>query len=171
MVNTFKQENNKNSGNEIELDRDAWDLQEALGELVRVYQFRDRQNICLHDVSVTQCYAINALVLQGSITLNRLASELYLDKSTASRVVDSLEKKGYVRRMIDPEDGRALRLKVTSAGKALHLRIERDLVAEMKILVGDIDPDVRKATIRLIARLARAATTRFGQKKKMYAPK
>jgi DNA-binding MarR family transcriptional regulator len=144
-----------------ELENDAWDLHEALSELVRVYQFRDRERICCHDVSVTQCYAMNALIRGGAMTLNSLAQELFLDKSTASRVVDSLEKKSYVIRAADPKDSRALRIKITSPGRKLHARIEEDLVDGMKTLLEDIDPDVRQATTRLVARLAKAATARF----------
>ena len=65
---------------------DAAELYDALAALVRVYQFRDRDRICCHDVSVTQCYAMEALLKIGPCSLNALAAELYLDKSTASRV-------------------------------------------------------------------------------------
>jgi DNA-binding MarR family transcriptional regulator len=147
-----------------ELDSDAKELNRALSELVRVYQFRDRTRICYYDISVTQCYALSALIARGSMTLNRLAAELYLDKSTASRVVDSLEGKGYVRRSADPGDARALKLEVTEKGLDLHLKIQRDLEEEMRIMISDMDPDVRQATIRLVARLARAASERFSQK-------
>jgi DNA-binding MarR family transcriptional regulator len=151
----------KSPAKDAALDKDAWDLHRALSKLVRVYQFRDRKHICYYDVSVTQCYAVSALIRYGSMTLNRLAEEMYLDKSTASRVVDSLERKGYVRRSTDPNDARALSLGVTKKGLKLHLQIEEDLVAEMKKLAADIDPDVRQATADLIARLAKAATDRF----------
>ena len=160
------QQKTKSSPKNKALEKDAWELHKALSELVRVYQFRDRKRICYHDVSVTQCYAIDALIHLGSISLNRLSSELYLDKSTASRVIDSLERKGYIRRSVDPRDGRALRLEVTKQGKKLHSRIEQDLVNEMKKLIADFDPDIRQATIRLVAQLARTATARFSQEEK-----
>jgi DNA-binding MarR family transcriptional regulator len=97
------------------------------------------------------------------MTLNGLASELFLDKSTASRVVGALQKRGYVERSASPSDGRALQIDVTQQGRDLHARIERELVDEMSSLIADFDPDVRQATTRLVARLARAATLRFGQ--------
>ena len=75
---------------------EATRLYAALSDLVRVYQFRDRDRICCYDISVTQCYALEALAHAGPRTLNELAAELYLDKSTASRVVTTLERKGYV---------------------------------------------------------------------------
>ena len=144
------------------LDADAASLHDALAELVRVYQFRDRDRICCHDVSVTQCYALEALLRRGPSGLNELAAELYLDKSTASRVVAALERKGYVRRATHPEDGRAIVLTVTTAGRKLHDRIRRDLVDEARELLGDVEPEVRQGAARLILRLARAAAVRSG---------
>ena len=166
MVIPSDQRKIKNSTDISALDKDARELHEALSELVRIYQFRDRTCICYYDVSVTQCHAIAALITHGPMTLNRLAAELYLDKSTASRVVDSLERKGYIRRSVDPDDARALRLEGTMQGQELHSRIEQDLVDEKKKLLADFDPDVRQATIRLVARLANAATGRFCKIKK-----
>src|SRR5256885_15790903 len=96
------------------LQRDASALQAAVADLVRVYQFRDRDRICCHDVSVTQCYALEALIRRGPVTLGELAAELYLDKSTASRVVASLERKRYVARSPHPTDGRAVLLRPTA---------------------------------------------------------
>ena len=78
---------------DAELSRDAARLYDALSDLIRVYQFRDRDRICCHDLSVTQCYALEALVRRGPLTMNELAARLFLDKSTASRVVDALERK------------------------------------------------------------------------------
>ncbi len=144
------------------LQKNAEALHEALSELVRVYQFRDRDRICCHDVSVTQCYAIDALLRRGPSTLNALASELFLDKSTASRVVATLERKRYVTRARHPDDGRAVVLTVTSAGRRLHDQIRRGLVGEEKRLLQDFEPEVREAAARLIFRLARAAADRAG---------
>jgi len=144
------------------LESDATALHEALGELVRVYQFRDRDRICCHDVSVTQCYALEALIRRGPSGLNELAAELYLDKSTASRVVATLERKGYVSRAAHPDDGRAIVLRATPAGRKLHDRIRQDLVHEARELLQDFEPEVREGAARLILRLARAAAARSG---------
>jgi DNA-binding MarR family transcriptional regulator len=137
-------------------------LHSALSELVRVYQFRDRDRICCHDVSVTQSWALEALLGRGPSSLNELAANLFLDKSTASRVVSALERKGYVMRQPHPEDARALVLRVTPAGRRLHDRIRRDLVEQQKSLLEDFELEVREAAPHLIERLARAAALRAG---------
>jgi DNA-binding MarR family transcriptional regulator len=147
------------------LHPDVLALHQALSDLVRIYQFRDRTQICCHDVSVTQCYALEVLIRLGSVTMTRLAQELYLDKSTASRVVDALERKGYVGRFADPDDARAVNLEVTRKGRALYGKIERDLKETTARLASDFDPDICRATAELLARFARAAVERFAEEK------
>lgn len=142
------------------LEADTAELHRALTELIRVYQFRDRDRICCYDVSVTQCYALEAVALEGPLSLNDLAARLYLDKSTASRVVDALEKKGHVERRESPEDRRALRLVATGAGRELHARIQGDILAGERALLAEFAPEVRESMARLIGQLARAAAAR-----------
>jgi MarR family 2-MHQ and catechol resistance regulon transcriptional repressor len=142
------------------LDRDAAALYDALSALIRVYQFRDRDKICCHDISVTQCYALEAVARHGPLSMNQLASHLYLDKSTVSRVVDAMERKGLLQRRPHSEDRRAVALDVTEDGRRLCEMIRRDLEQREKRLIADFDPETRAAMIELITRLARAAEER-----------
>lgn len=146
---------------ETTLDRDAASLHAAVADLVRVYQFRDRDRICCHDISVTQCYALETLVQHGPLRLSALADRLFLDKSTTSRVVSSLVKKGYVEQTADAQDGRAIALSATRKGRALCSRITDDLVGQQKQLLQDLDPDVRTGVVSVLRRLAQAADARF----------
>jgi DNA-binding MarR family transcriptional regulator len=142
-------------------DRDAEALQAAVADLVRVYQFRDRDRICCHDVSVTQCYALETLVQYGPMRLSALAERLFLDKSTTSRVVGTLVRKGYVEQRADASDGRATTVHATPQGKRLCARITDDLVEQQKQLLGDLDPEVRAGVVQVLRRLAQAADARF----------
>lgn len=144
-----------------DLQRDAEALQAGVADLVRVYQFRDRDRICCHDISVTQCHALEALVEHGPLRLGDLAERLFLDKSTTSRVVRALVKKGYVRQHPDATDGRATALNATRAGQNLCARITDDLVNQQKELLVDLDPDIRAGVVDVIRRLAQAADSRF----------
>jgi DNA-binding MarR family transcriptional regulator len=140
------------------LARDTEELYDALEDLLRVYQFRDRDRICCFDVSVSQCYALEGLVRRGGMTQNDLAAYLYLDKSTASRVVDALERKGYVARLPHPKDGRAVLLEATRSGHELEGKIRESILAEERQLLADFAPEVRQSMTLLIRRLARAAS-------------
>jgi DNA-binding MarR family transcriptional regulator len=144
-----------------DLRHDARALQAAMADLVRVYQFRDRDRICCHDISVTQCHALETLSELGPMRLGQLAERLFLDKSTTSRVVQALLKKGYVVQHADPDDGRAMELHATRRGRDLCARITNDLVEQQRTLLADFDPAVRAGVIDVIQRLARAADARF----------
>ncbi len=143
-----------------QLHQDAEALYEALGDLIRVYQFRDRDRICCHDLSITQCHALEVLTVRGGLTLNEVAAELYLDKSTASRVVAALERKGYVERTEHPEDRRAILLEVTATGEALYKQIHGAIIEQEKGLLTDFDSGTRQSMTMLIRRLAVAAAER-----------
>ena len=92
---------------------------------------------------MTQCYALETLVEHGPMRLSALADRLFLDKSTTSRVVSTLVRKGYVEQRADAKDGRATTLSATRQGQRLCTRITDDLVDQQKQLLQDLDPDVR----------------------------
>lgn len=143
------------------LRQDAEALHAAVSNLVRIYQFRDRDKICCYDVSVTQCYALEVLAERGPSRSQALAEALRLDKSTTTRVVDALVRKGYVERLPDPEDARAVSLRITRAGRKLYEKINGELIEQQLDLLRDLDPRVRAGATELIQRLARAAQSRF----------
>lgn len=142
------------------LETDARDLHRVLDDLVRVVQFRDRDRICCHDISVTQCYALKTVVSKGPLGLNGVAETLLLDKSTASRVIAALERKGYVVRRPDPLDGRAVLLEATAEGVDLYRRIEGELVDEVARCAAGFEPAVRRNMIQLLGGLAAVAADR-----------
>ena len=143
------------------LRSDAEALHAAVSDLVRIYQFRDRDKICCYDISVTQCYALEVLVERGPSRSQVLADALRLDKSTTTRVVDALVRKGYVERLRDADDARALSLCVTLAGRKLYEKINSALIDQQVDLLRGLDPQVRSVATEVIQRLARAAQSRF----------
>ena len=141
-----------------ELRSDALALQEALTDLVRAYQFRDREAICCYDVSLGQSHALERLLREGSMTMNDFAAALFLEKSSASRLVDGLVKKGYVTRRQDQNDGRFVRIELTKPGRLLAERLENDLVSERSALLEDFSERERRTIVRALAKLADAVS-------------
>jgi len=146
-----------------QLEQDSRALFAAVRKLLRTYQFRDRQRTCYYDISVTQCYALEALAQRGAMGVNDLSSELRLEKSSASRMLDSLEDKGYVRRKADPRDGRARLVEMTEKGWRVHDQIVEELVNEKREILTGVSKSARAAAIRIVAELARVADDRFGE--------
>jgi MarR family transcriptional regulator, 2-MHQ and catechol-resistance regulon repressor len=143
------------------LQQDAAAFHAALNDLLRIYQYRDRDRICCHDISVTQCHALELLVERGPSRSQALAEALRLDKSTTTRVVDALVRKAYVERLADPDDARAVQLRPTRSGRALYRRINDELIEQQAALLHDLDPHLRAGATELIRRVAQAAEARF----------
>ena len=140
------------------IDADTADFYEALQEVLRAYQFRDRDRSSSCGLSVNQCYALEAIDRWGPLTVNDVAARLALDKSSASRIVSSLETAGLVRRSALPSDGRVAQLDATREGAELHARIRAAVMEGHQALLSDFEPEVRRALTRLLRRLARSGT-------------
>lgn len=129
-------------------------LTSAMSALIRVVQFRDRDRACCYGLSVSQCYGLGAVVERADLTLNELAAELYLEKSTASRLVNGLVESGFITKDADAADRRTLRLRATPRGGAVYSAIHEDLVREYDGLLADLSPREQAAVVKTIRALA-----------------
>ena len=132
------------------LDKQTERLGEAFGDLIRAYQFRDRNEICCHDVSVSQCYTMDALYRRGPLTMGEIGEHLYLDVSTVTRLVDQLAKMGYVERIADPHDRRIVRAKLTRSGTASINRIRESLLDDYRRVLQAVPATSREDVIGAI---------------------
>ena len=74
-----------------------------------------------------------------------LAAAERLNPTMLSRVLGRLTEEGYVRRGADADDGRAIRLQVTPAGRRLLARVRRERAAALRALVDGLDDTQRRA--------------------------
>lgn len=134
----------------MDLDRAAERLHRATKELIRRYQFRDRNQICCHGLSVSQCYVLDALAEEGDLTMQRLAQRMQLAISTMTRVVAQLVRQGYVRRRPDPEDGRLVHVAITPRGKEIMATINRSLIESQKAILKALPREQWEGAIAVV---------------------
>lgn len=139
---------------ESALERDASALHAVLTRLIRVYRFRDREVVCCYGISAAQCHALQQLADHGPSTLNDFAVALFLEKSSASRMVDGMVRGGLVRRERNPDDGRSRLLQLTDKGAHLAAQLEADMLAERRLVLEGLDPAEREVVINAVERLA-----------------
>ncbi len=72
------------------------------------------------DVTVEQCRVLFALFIQDERTQQEISVFLMQEKSSTSRLVNSLEKKGYVQRQTDRHDERQKRVALTTKGHSIQ---------------------------------------------------
>jgi DNA-binding MarR family transcriptional regulator len=128
----------------------------AVTDLVRRYQFRDRNEICCFGISVSQCHALEALGQAGELTMGALASQMQLSVSTMTRVVDHLVAHGLVQRDVDAEDRRVCCVEPTSKGRELLARISAELLESEQAILDKVPVEHRESVIHALEELSRA---------------
>lgn len=69
------------------------------------------------DITIDQFIILKLLSLYGSLTQQETAEILYKDKSNLSRMIDALEEKGYISRLVDVKNKRIVKvLNITEKG-------------------------------------------------------
>ena len=75
------------------------------------------------ELSFSQYLALKKLEHVGPMSAGELARAMHHNAGALTRVLDKLEKHGYVRRAPVPNDRRALRIELTASGNKLWKRI------------------------------------------------
>jgi DNA-binding MarR family transcriptional regulator len=73
---------------------DAAEFRRAIRELTRLHLLRDRARVSVAGVTVAGAHALEVLAEQGALSLTALSAELFVDRSTACRIVGLLEDHG-----------------------------------------------------------------------------
>ena len=77
------------------------------------------------DLSPAHGYMLRVVLSHSGISQKQLADELRLEKSTITRFVDALQKKGFViRKRSNIADARELNIHATKKAKEIHAKLE-----------------------------------------------
>lgn len=93
----------------------------------------------------------------GSLRMQDLAGRVVLSRSRVSRLVDDLERRGYVERLPDPDDGRACLAHLTSDGRAAFRRAAPVYLRGIREhFTRHLEPDERVVLTRALERVIAA---------------
>ncbi len=121
--------------------------------------FQDRMKAHGADLTPVQFAALNAIAANPGIDQASLAGLIAYDRATIGGVVDRLEAKGLVSRVVSQRDRRAREISLTPVGvRTLDklVGVVRDFQDD--ILVG-LDPDERKLFLELARKVATAGNS------------
>jgi MarR family 2-MHQ and catechol resistance regulon transcriptional repressor len=139
------------------LDEGAERLHRLTKELIRRYQFRDWNQICCYEISISQCYILDVLADEGDLTMQQLARRMFKSVSTMTRVAGQLVRKGYIKRRQDAEDRRVVHVSIAPQGKAILAAIHRDMIETQKAVLQAIPEHEWAGAFKLLEALAHGA--------------
>jgi DNA-binding MarR family transcriptional regulator len=106
-------------------------------------------------VSVSEWVALRSLFASDSTTARALIESLGMTKGAISKVLDRLERKKLVRRLADPEDGRAQRIALTAAGRRLVPTLAALADENDAHFFGQLAPEARRHLAETLRELVR----------------
>lgn len=115
-----------------------------LGRVVRRVYNLYHQPLAVFGITPSQFFVFNALWVEDGINFSDLAKRVAIDVSTLTGVIDRMERAGYVERIPDQKDRRAIRLFLTEKAKdtgpsVLKLAQELDSIIRRPFTKSDIE--------------------------------
>ncbi len=104
--------------------------------------------------------ALDLLAEAGSLRIGELADRVGVDDTTATRLVDRLEKAGVAARRSEPDDRRATTVGLTPAGEELVAGIAAQRRLFFCDVLAALEPDEREELVRLTAKASAALRAR-----------
>jgi MarR family transcriptional regulator, lower aerobic nicotinate degradation pathway regulator len=135
------------------------DLTDALVQSSFLVQGAMRRVASRHDLSVVQMRLLGILRDREPGVL-ALARHLELDKSSVTGLVDRAEARGLVERVADPDDGRAVRVRLTRKGRALAAKGAEEVAAELATVSVGLGAAERRRLAALLGAIAAPAAER-----------
>ena len=88
-------------------------------------------------LNILEWYALRALYEDNGMTASQLASQVCRHPSSMTALLDRMEQKNLLRRQIDADDRRSVRVFLTDAGCVLQPQVEA-VAAQLDRLVRDL---------------------------------
>jgi len=100
-----------------------------------------------------QWSALMSIWFERGSTSAEIARDLAHDKGAMTRLIDTLEQRGWVTRVRDSGDRRIINLALTDEGRALGMRCKLRVIAYWNALLKDWDEDETQTLIALLQKL------------------
>jgi DNA-binding MarR family transcriptional regulator len=137
-------------------DADHEEFAEVFVDFVREFGLLDAETTpCGAPMSSAEAHAITVLRNEG-LHQGVLGEQIGLGKSSMSRLVDGLERRGWVRRANDPNDGRARILELTDKGHEVATEVIRRRAHRLSTLLEHVPASRRRSVVEALRLLTKA---------------
>ena len=140
-------------------DVDPQSLRVAFHALVRRFGLlQPDRTPCGQPLPVSHAHALMELLARPGVRQGELAAALGLSKSAMSRMADQLQRRGWIERLIDADDGRVRRPSLTTRGRRLARRIDQASIDRFEAMLDGI-PEASRAQVAASLELLRQSVT------------
>lgn len=119
----------------------------------------DRASIAKSGLNASDFSILEALLHKGPLPINTIGEKVLLTSGSMTAAANRLEKKGLLKRMQDPADGRCFHLHLTGDGRQLIEAIFASHAHQLERIAEVLTPDERGELVRLLKKIGRHAQT------------
>ena len=142
---------------------DAAEVVNSLRRLFKAIHEYSKAILRRTGMSGPQLWALTVLEKEPALSLGELSERIFAHPSTVSGIVDRLEERGAVQRVVDREDRRGIRLSLTPLGRrilgkapppvqlGLRQALERMPAIRLRALRRSLDEIVRETAARQVS--------------------
>ncbi|GHU40455.1 transcriptional regulator [Spirochaetia bacterium] len=111
-----------------------------------------------HNLTTAEQPFFAALQKYDGITQEELSTLICVDKAATARALNSLEKKGYVKRVQDQHDKRQNKVFLTTTARKHWPAVERELIRFNELLIKNIDKNSLETIYNSLLQMEENAT-------------
>jgi DNA-binding MarR family transcriptional regulator len=131
---------------------------DALDNFIFEQTFQKKISSKFKNLSKNQPVVIKIIGMEGEIMPSTIGKYTGMDKSSLTRMVDDLEKKGMVFRKTDPEDRRKVLVSLTEKGLECY-KYSNQIIDELLKLVDEKDTEDYVKSLETMVRILRKAAS------------
>ncbi len=106
-----------------------------------------------------EMFILNHIICQEQGVLpGELSSAMNASTARIAMALKNLEKKGYVKRSIDPDDRRKINVTITEIGRKLVIDERRKMLGKIESILRELGEQDTKEYIRIVNRITQIAS-------------
>lgn len=120
------------------------------------FKRRVARGLLPHGIAPKQIHVLRRLEESGGLSPSQVAELVFADRPTATSLLNTLERAGWVRRRAHPEDGRQVLVEITAQGRRKLASVPVELWRSGRTAVdpeASLSPSERKQLVRLLEKL------------------
>ncbi|MCG6894380.1 MAG: MarR family transcriptional regulator [Desulfobacteraceae bacterium] len=129
----------------------------ALWKAEKAVERVDRASIAGTGLQFTDFAILEVLLHKGPLPVNTIGKKVLLTSGSMTAAVNRLEKRGFVRRLQDPSDGRYFHVHLTSLGRRTIREAYATHAQNLDRLAEILSPEERRELVRLLKTIGRYA--------------
>lgn len=137
----------KNDRGKLDREEQAAEFLRLWLELRQIVQAANFNRFQGEGLSATQFSLLNVLNTERATTVKELAARMNLGSPTVVRSLDSLERRGLIRRERNPEDRREVRITATREGETLQNSTRGDFTRKIEEVFSAMSEKGRTALL------------------------